>query len=157
MCNRRPFCFWRFSAGFISQRFRCARFSPTVADLGCRQMLSVRKARLILPAVAALVLATATVRAEQPLRWRGYPTPRTGVAVLHVDSGTGKVHSVRIQNSTGDAKLDTVAARYFRRWRFKRGTAPLVRVPITFTKEGIVLPGYKTSNHAMGRPVAGSR
>jgi hypothetical protein len=70
---------------------------------------------------------------------------------MRLDSASGKVVSVTMQKSTGDAKLDAVAIRYFGKWQFKRGTVPLVRVPITFTKAGIELGVHTTSNQAMQR------
>jgi outer membrane biosynthesis protein TonB len=42
-----------------------------------------------------------------------------------------------MQQSTGDSKLDAVALRIAREWRFKAGAVSRVRAPVLFTKSGI--------------------
>ncbi len=82
-----------------------------------------------------LLLCVSVAHAQDQIRWRGYPAPRSGVAVLELDS-SGKVTRVRMRKSTGDARLDRIAVRRFSRWRLKRGTASPVTVPITFAPTG---------------------
>jgi len=55
----------------------------------------------------------------------------TGVVVVDVDA-SGKVTAVRIEKSLGNAKLDQAARATFRKWHFKPGTAPHVKIPVTF-------------------------
>jgi len=56
-----------------------------------------------------------------------------GVAVMKVDTATGKVTSCYMAISTGSAILDDAALTSFRTFRFKPGGAPAVKCPITFT------------------------
>ena len=55
----------------------------------------------------------------------------TGVVVVDVDA-SGKVTAARIEKSLGDPKLDQAALSTFRTWHFKPGTAPHVKIPVTF-------------------------
>jgi TonB family protein len=71
----------------------------------------------------------------QDIRWRDYPTPRSGVVLADVD-GSGRVIRTKMLKSTGDSGLDALALNKFREWRFKRGTAKQVKIPITFTPTG---------------------
>jgi TonB family protein len=41
-----------------------------------------------------------------------------------------------MEQSAGDALLDNSAVSAFKRWRFKKGTAPKVRIPFRFTLAG---------------------
>ena len=56
-----------------------------------------------------------------------------GVAVMKVDTATGKVTSCSMAISTGNAILDDAALTSLRTFRFKPGGAPAVKCPITFT------------------------
>ena len=60
----------------------------------------------------------------------------SGVAMMTVDPVSGNVTDVMMQESTGSPVLDNAAVSAFRRWRFKAGTGPRVRSPITFTLTG---------------------
>jgi TonB family protein len=83
-----------------------------------------------------LLLSCASVaHAQDQIRWRGYPAPRSGVAVLDLD-GTGRVTRVRMRKSTGDTRLDRIAVRRFSQWRLKPGTRSPLTVPITFASTG---------------------
>ena len=59
----------------------------------------------------------------------------SGVAIVTV-SPTGSVTSVSMGKSTGHPALDNAAIVGFRSARFKPGTAPTVKIPITFTLTG---------------------
>jgi TonB family protein len=50
---------------------------------------------------------------------------------MTVDTASGKVTDATMEQSTGDAILDKAATNAFRQWRFKLGTVPKLRVPIT--------------------------
>ncbi len=59
----------------------------------------------------------------------------SGVAVVSV-SASGSVTSVSMAKSTGHAALDNAAVSGLRGARFKPGTVPQVKIPITFTLTG---------------------
>jgi protein TonB len=56
----------------------------------------------------------------------------SGVCVMTVDTGSGKVTDATMEQSTGNAILDKTATNAFRKWRFKPGTVSKVRVPIIY-------------------------
>jgi TonB family protein len=56
----------------------------------------------------------------------------SGVCVITVDPGTGKVTDATMERSTGDHILDKVTTETFRTWRFKPGTVSQVRLPISY-------------------------
>ena len=60
----------------------------------------------------------------------------SGVVLLTVDPATGLVRDATMVQSTGNPILDNSAVSAFRRWVFKSGTAPNVKIPITFTMTG---------------------
>jgi TonB family protein len=57
----------------------------------------------------------------------------TGVFVVEVDTPSGKVTAVKVQQSTGERLLDASAIQALQRWCFKPQTVVRVKVPITFT------------------------
>jgi TonB family protein len=75
-------------------------------------------------------------RPEYPYEARSRRVTGSGLAIMAVDPSTGAVTGVTMVQSTGNQILDNSAISAFRRWRFKTGTAPKVRVPITFTLTG---------------------
>ncbi|MBA2585813.1 MAG: energy transducer TonB [Chthoniobacterales bacterium] len=62
----------------------------------------------------------------------------SGVVLLSVDSG-GNCTDASMGQSTGSPILDSAATTALRRSRFKVGTPPQVKVPITFTMNGVSL------------------
>jgi protein TonB len=56
----------------------------------------------------------------------------SGVCVITVDPGTGKVTDATMERSTGDRILDKVTIETFKSWRFKPGTVSQVRLPISY-------------------------
>ena len=56
----------------------------------------------------------------------------SGVCVITVDHGTGKVTAATMERSTGDRVLDKVTTETFKSWRFKPGTVSQVRLPISY-------------------------
>jgi TonB family protein len=50
---------------------------------------------------------------------------------MTVNTASGKVTDATMEQSTGDAILDKSTTNAFRQWRFKPGTVPKLRVPIT--------------------------
>jgi TonB family protein len=85
------------------------------------------------------VLAFSTPRPKYPYEARWHHITGSGFFILTVDPMTGSVVDAVITDSTGFFILDDSALRGFRRWRFKRGTAPKVRIPFTFALTGIEL------------------
>jgi TonB family protein len=61
----------------------------------------------------------------------------SGIALLSVDPAVGNVTSVRMTQSCGSVILDNATLDALRRWRFKRGSALSVEVPITYTLTGV--------------------
>ena len=59
----------------------------------------------------------------------------SGLVLVDVDS-SGKVTAAKLLESTGVHEYDEAALKAFRQWRFKPGTAPHVKIPITFTSPG---------------------
>jgi TonB family protein len=79
----------------------------------------------------------------------------TGIAILEIDETTGVVRKVHMAQSTGSGLLDQEVLSTFKRWRFKPGTSPLVKVPITFAIGGEVYTEYKVDQKPMDNVLAG--
>lgn len=94
-------------------------------------------------------MAVYAARPEYPYLARSRRITGSGVAVMQVDSATGKVTSCRMNPSTGSTILDAAAIDAFRQWRFKPGTMKEVRVPITFTVGGQVFTQYQVKEKPM--------
>jgi TonB family protein len=75
-------------------------------------------------------------RPEYPYEARSRHLTGTGIAVIRVDSTTGMVVDAAMEQTIGNPILDSCAILAFRRWRFKPGTPPRVRIPITFMLTG---------------------
>jgi TonB family protein len=69
---------------------------------------------------------------DYPYQAKNAHVTGSGVCVLVVDTGSGKVTSATMAPSTGNEILDKVTTNAFRRWRFKPGTLSQVQVPITY-------------------------
>jgi len=81
-------------------------------------------------------LALAAPRPDYPYEARSRHITGSGVVTLRVDDASGTVLEASMEQSIGSPILDQSALSALRRWRFKRGTPPHVRVPITFTMMG---------------------
>jgi TonB family protein len=55
-----------------------------------------------------------------------------GVVLVTIDPKTGNVSGVRMLQSTGSSELDGAALQAYSKWRFKPGSVPQVKMPITF-------------------------
>jgi TonB family protein len=89
------------------------------------------------PAVAnAKAFAITAPRPDYPYEARSRHLTGTGVAVISVDSSSGMAIDAAMEQSIGNPILDNSAISAFRRWRFKPGTPPRVRIPITFMLTG---------------------
>lgn len=93
-------------------------------------------------------------RPEYPYQARSRGITGSGVAVMKVDTVTGKVTSCRMAQSTGSVILDAAAMDAFRQWRFKPGTVSEVRTPIRFTIGGEVLTEYHVKEKPMDDALA---
>jgi TonB family protein len=76
-------------------------------------------------------------RPEYPSLPNGQRPQGSGVFVFHVDTRTGVVRFVSVEKSTGSAILDKAAIDVFRRWKFKPGSTPTVKIPLTFSTHGL--------------------
>ena len=85
---------------------------------------------------SAKVLALSAPRPEYPYEARRQRITGNGIVVMTVDSVSGTVTDVVMEESTGSPVLDNAAVAAFRRWRFKPGTVSRVKSPITFTMTG---------------------
>ena len=74
-------------------------------------------------------------RIDYPYEARRSKTTGSGVIVLSV-AADGSVSDASMGQSTGSPILDNTATSAFRRARFKPGTVPRVKIPITFTLSG---------------------
>jgi TonB family protein len=84
----------------------------------------------------ARISALSAPQPEYPYEARRQRVTGTGIVIMTVDSGSGRVTDVMMDESTGSLVLDNAAIAGFRRWRFKPGTVSRVRLPITFTMTG---------------------
>jgi len=74
-------------------------------------------------------------RIEYPYEARRSKVTGSGVIVVSVGPD-GSVTEASMGQSTGSSILDNAATSAFRRARFKPGTVPKVKIPITFTLTG---------------------
>ena len=81
---------------------------------------------------AAQAMAVSAPLPEYPYQAKRANITGTGICVMTVDTASGKVTDAMMAQSTGDAMLDKVTTNTFRRWRFKPGTVPQVRVPVDY-------------------------
>jgi protein TonB len=84
---------------------------------------------------SAKALAINSPRPEYPYEARSRHIMGSGVCVVSVDA-SGNVTDATMVQSIGNPILDNSAVSAFRRWRFKPGVAPKVKIPITFTMTG---------------------
>jgi TonB family protein len=80
--------------------------------------------------------ALSAPRPEYPYEARSHRITGSGVAILDIDPSSGLVRDAMMSQSIGSSILDHSALSAFKRWRFKTGTPPRIRIPITFTLTG---------------------
>ncbi len=61
----------------------------------------------------------------------------SGVALIRVNSDTGKVDDVTMEISTGSDLLDNETLNALRRWRFKPHSTDRAKVPISYSMNGV--------------------
>jgi TonB family protein len=83
--------------------------------------------------------ALSAPRPEYPYEARSRHITGSGVAVISIEPTTGIVTNATMEQSIGNSILDNSTLSAFRRWRFKPGIPPKVRIPITFDLTG---PSY---------------
>ena len=96
---------------------------PTAAELPVAGVMSMS---------AAKAVAVSTPMPHYPYQAMRVHVTGSGVCVMTVDTASGNVTSVVMEQSTGDGILDKVTTDAFRKWRFKPGTVSQVRVPISY-------------------------
>lgn len=77
-------------------------------------------------------LAIFAPRPEYPFEARRKHITGSGVCLLSIDPD-GKVTDATMTQSIGSPVLDNAAVSAFKRWRFRPGTDPKIRIPINFT------------------------
>ena len=86
------------------------------------------------PAGAAkLPKAVYTPRPEYRPEWVKQGLVGKGVVLVNIDTQTGKVTGVQMEQSTGNKLLDGSALQAYSQWRFEPGGPPRVRMPIEFS------------------------
>jgi TonB family protein len=86
---------------------------------------------------SARVQAIYAPKPPYPYEARSRHITGSGVCVLTVDTGSGRVTDATMAQSTGSPILDNATTTTFMRWRFRAGqVAPRVKVPITYTMTG---------------------
>lgn len=75
-------------------------------------------------------------RPDYPYEARSRHITGSGVAVISVDPNSGSAIDAMMEQSIGNPVLDNSTVSAFRRSRFKPGTPPRVRIPITFMLTG---------------------
>jgi len=113
---------------------------PPIRRHDTRSVVPVAKARNGSPGSftlsSARIMALSAPRPEYPYEARRQRITGSGFVVMTVDSVTGHVTDVVMEQSTGSSVLDNASVTAFRRWRFKHGTVSRVGSPITFTMTG---------------------
>src|SRR5256885_2104283 len=89
----------------------------------------------------AKALAVSAPKPDYPILPSGNRPEGSGMFLLHIDSKSGIVKSVSVDQSTGSPLLDKASIDCLRRWRFAPG-APKAKVPMTYTAHGLP-PGWK--------------
>ena len=84
----------------------------------------------------AKALAIFAPRPDYPIEARTRHITGSGVCIVTVDPGSGKVTDASMAQSIGNPLLDTAVVSAFKRWKFRPGTVSKVKVPITFTMTG---------------------
>ena len=103
-----------------------------------RQRPAIQPEPASIPAPVPMSLSVAqsmAIRAplpEYPYEAKRRDVTGSGVCVVTVDPGTGKVTDATMERSTGDRVLDKVTTETFKSWRFKPGTVSQVRLPISY-------------------------
>lgn len=69
---------------------------------------------------------------EYPIEARRKGLEGSGVFDLEIESGSGAVRNVKVIKSIGYKVLDSAAIKAFRKWRFPRGQAANVKIPLEF-------------------------
>ncbi len=97
----------------------------------------------------ARAIAIAAPRPDYPYEARRAHMVGRGIAILEVNSSSGKVTHAYMAQSTGYALLDNNTVNTFRHWRFQPDTVTMVRIPINYTMQGEVI----TTVHVDAKPM----
>ena len=103
------------------------RTLPLIRPSGQTQLAAVGNAK---------AFALSAPRPDYPYEARSRHITGSGIAVITVDPNSGLAVDALMEQSIGNPILDNSTVSAFRRWRFKPGTPPRVRIPITFVLTG---------------------
>jgi TonB family protein len=106
-------------------------FRLTIAYLVALASVSLVDAQSAAPSVPlpeAIYSPKPVYRAE----WAKRGLSGKGVVLVTIDPKTGNVFGVKMSQSTGSSELDGAALQAYSQWRFKPGSVPQVKMPITF-------------------------
>ena len=111
---------------------RWRRFVGTLLVCACAGAQQV--AAVDLSKIPELDLSTvlSAARPDYPYEARRQRATGTGVAVMEIDSSSGKVKRAYVAVTTGSKILDLAAIDAFKQWRFKPGAPPTVKTSISF-------------------------
>jgi TonB family protein len=107
--------------------------------------------RLNAQSATPTILLPRAIYAPKPVyrpEWAKQGLKGKGVALVTIDTKTGRVAGVRMLQSTGSQLLDGAALQAYSQWRFQPGSVPQVKMPIEFTNPP---PGQISSRGAPQR------
>ena len=100
---------------------------------GIALLISAEAAQRLLIDEKLLAEGKINIRPEYPAKAQAQGLTGTGVFILHVRQGDGRVGSVEIQKTTGHKILDEATVSKFSNLRFKPNLVSAVKIPVEFT------------------------
>jgi len=115
-------------------RGKCTRMKSALALIVFCAALRVTAAPAFTPE-QALKLAIYTPMPVYPIAARVSHIGGDGTFILRISIRTGLVKDVQVERSTGEALLDSAATRALKKWRFKPGILPSIKVELPQRKD----------------------
>jgi TonB family protein len=115
---------------FLDGRIIGLFLAAVMLSTGCLSAGAAKKPQVAEPGGNALIFKP---NIEYPYEARRLRQTGSGIVVVDVNPATGLVTRAYMGKSTGHGLLDTAAVTAFRGARFRPGTPPQVRIPITFS------------------------
>lgn len=118
---------------------------PVIACLVGLTFVSLVDAQRAAPSVS-LPEATYSPKPIYRPEWAKRGLSGKGVVLVTIDSKTGNVSGVQMLQSTGSSELDGAALQAYSQWRFKPGSVPQVKMPITFAPRQATATSAQSKN-----------